>query len=286
MLIIRWIKLTSCWPFLCFSQAYQRLQIQQQMMQAQRNVSGPIRQQEQQVSQRCCTVCVRCVWSWSPHRCHVTPCEHGQKVAFAILALIWWHHYNNAEETKELLHISLRKPDGIFMGTCGEVASSIVRLPPTQKKQNERVLLFGSLLKLRCSSLILPQWFSFESALYLWLCFTLRELEVETMLAWKKLQWRNLPNTKGSVGVAISDGLIVQMHSKANWISAPCQYWLLSKVALMHYTTSDGVTVDPYRTNSNALFLSFFLIIKCVILYWAFYGYRQCWTTVTISLEH
>ncbi|KAG7239256.1 hypothetical protein INR49_029397, partial [Caranx melampygus] len=30
--------------------AYQRLQIQQQMMQAQRNVSGPIRQQEQQVS--------------------------------------------------------------------------------------------------------------------------------------------------------------------------------------------------------------------------------------------
>lgn len=33
-------------------QAYQRLQIQQQMMQAQRNVSGPIRQQEQQVSQQ------------------------------------------------------------------------------------------------------------------------------------------------------------------------------------------------------------------------------------------
>lgn len=32
-------------------QAYQRLQIQHQMMQAQRNVSGPIRQQEQQVSQ-------------------------------------------------------------------------------------------------------------------------------------------------------------------------------------------------------------------------------------------
>lgn len=31
-------------------QAYQRLQIQQQMLQAQRNVSGPIRQQEQQVS--------------------------------------------------------------------------------------------------------------------------------------------------------------------------------------------------------------------------------------------
>uniref|UniRef100_A0A087Y188 Trinucleotide repeat-containing gene 6C protein n=1 Tax=Poecilia formosa TaxID=48698 RepID=A0A087Y188_POEFO len=31
-------------------QAYQRLQIQQQMMQAQRNVSGPIRQQEQQVA--------------------------------------------------------------------------------------------------------------------------------------------------------------------------------------------------------------------------------------------
>lgn len=30
-------------------QAYQRLQIQQQMLQAQRNVSGPIRQQEQQV---------------------------------------------------------------------------------------------------------------------------------------------------------------------------------------------------------------------------------------------
>lgn len=35
-----------------FLQAYQRLQIQQQMMQAQRNVSGPIRQQEQQVSQQ------------------------------------------------------------------------------------------------------------------------------------------------------------------------------------------------------------------------------------------
>lgn len=35
-----------------FIQAYQRLQIQQQMMQAQRNVSGPIRQQEQQVSQQ------------------------------------------------------------------------------------------------------------------------------------------------------------------------------------------------------------------------------------------
>lgn len=34
-------------------QAYQRLQIQHQMMQAQRNVSGPIRQQEQQVSQMC-----------------------------------------------------------------------------------------------------------------------------------------------------------------------------------------------------------------------------------------
>lgn len=33
--------------FLC--QAYQRLQIQQQMMQAQRNVSGSIKQQEQQV---------------------------------------------------------------------------------------------------------------------------------------------------------------------------------------------------------------------------------------------
>lgn len=32
------------------TQAYQRLQIQQQMLQAQRNVSGPIRQQEQQVS--------------------------------------------------------------------------------------------------------------------------------------------------------------------------------------------------------------------------------------------
>lgn len=31
-------------------QAYQRLQIQQQMLQAQRSVSGPIRQQEQQVS--------------------------------------------------------------------------------------------------------------------------------------------------------------------------------------------------------------------------------------------
>lgn len=31
------------------AQAYQRLQIQQQMLQAQRNVSGPIRQQEQQV---------------------------------------------------------------------------------------------------------------------------------------------------------------------------------------------------------------------------------------------
>lgn len=38
--------------FLPFIQAYQRLQIQQQMMQAQRNVSGPIRQQEQQVSQQ------------------------------------------------------------------------------------------------------------------------------------------------------------------------------------------------------------------------------------------
>lgn len=37
--------------FVPFFQAYQRLQIQQQMMQAQRNVSGPIRQQEQQVSQ-------------------------------------------------------------------------------------------------------------------------------------------------------------------------------------------------------------------------------------------
>lgn len=40
---------------LCFQpdmQAYQRLQIQQQMLQAQRNVSGPIRQQEQQVSLR------------------------------------------------------------------------------------------------------------------------------------------------------------------------------------------------------------------------------------------
>lgn len=36
-------------------QAYQRLQIQQQMMQAQRNVSGPIRQQEQQVSQKACS---------------------------------------------------------------------------------------------------------------------------------------------------------------------------------------------------------------------------------------
>lgn len=38
--------------FVPFIQAYQRLQIQQQMMQAQRNVSGPIRQQEQQVSQQ------------------------------------------------------------------------------------------------------------------------------------------------------------------------------------------------------------------------------------------
>lgn len=34
-------------------QAYQRLQIQQQMLQAQRNVSGPIRQQEQQVGLTC-----------------------------------------------------------------------------------------------------------------------------------------------------------------------------------------------------------------------------------------
>lgn len=34
-------------------QAYQRLQIQQQMLQAQRNVSGPIRQQEQQVGATC-----------------------------------------------------------------------------------------------------------------------------------------------------------------------------------------------------------------------------------------
>ena len=33
----------------CHPQAYQRLQIQQQMLQAQRNVSGPMRQQEQQV---------------------------------------------------------------------------------------------------------------------------------------------------------------------------------------------------------------------------------------------
>ncbi|KAM7232566.1 hypothetical protein CapIbe_017327 [Capra ibex] len=35
---------------LCRPQAYQRLQIQQQMLQAQRNVSGPMRQQEQQVA--------------------------------------------------------------------------------------------------------------------------------------------------------------------------------------------------------------------------------------------
>lgn len=34
---------------LCHPQAYQRLQIQQQMLQAQRNISGPMRQQEQQV---------------------------------------------------------------------------------------------------------------------------------------------------------------------------------------------------------------------------------------------
>ncbi|PIO36521.1 hypothetical protein AB205_0172400 [Aquarana catesbeiana] len=33
--------------------AYQRLQLQQQMLQAQRNVSGPMRQQEQQVGQTC-----------------------------------------------------------------------------------------------------------------------------------------------------------------------------------------------------------------------------------------
>lgn len=38
--------LTALSPLL---QAYQRLQIQQQMLQAQRNVSGPMRQQEQQV---------------------------------------------------------------------------------------------------------------------------------------------------------------------------------------------------------------------------------------------
>lgn len=38
--------------FLPDTQAYQRLQIQQQMLQAQRNVSGPIRQQEQQVRLR------------------------------------------------------------------------------------------------------------------------------------------------------------------------------------------------------------------------------------------
>ncbi|MBN3314212.1 TNR6C protein, partial [Atractosteus spatula] len=42
------LQLVSSWrPEL---QAYQRLQIQQQMLQAQRNVSGPIRQQEQQVA--------------------------------------------------------------------------------------------------------------------------------------------------------------------------------------------------------------------------------------------
>lgn len=35
--------------FFSLCKAYQRLQIQQQMMQAQRNVSGPIKQQEQQV---------------------------------------------------------------------------------------------------------------------------------------------------------------------------------------------------------------------------------------------
>lgn len=38
-------------------QAYQRLQIQQQMLQAQRNVSGPMRQQEQQVGVPASSIC-------------------------------------------------------------------------------------------------------------------------------------------------------------------------------------------------------------------------------------
>lgn len=40
--------LTDVWCFV-FVQAYQRLQIQQRILQTQHNVSGPIRQQEQQV---------------------------------------------------------------------------------------------------------------------------------------------------------------------------------------------------------------------------------------------
>ena len=44
-----WWLSCSLLMVLCHPQAYQRLQIQQQMLQAQRNVSGPMRQQEQQV---------------------------------------------------------------------------------------------------------------------------------------------------------------------------------------------------------------------------------------------
>lgn len=57
-------------PFLMHLQAYQRLQLQQQMLQAQRNVSGPMRQQEQQVGQTCLSLSssvwkLEC-WLWLP----------------------------------------------------------------------------------------------------------------------------------------------------------------------------------------------------------------------------
>lgn len=54
-----------------FVQAYQRLQIQQQMMQAQRNVSGPIRQQEQQVSQQS--------WQWMIRKVMHFMCDYWLK---------------------------------------------------------------------------------------------------------------------------------------------------------------------------------------------------------------
>lgn len=57
-------------PFLMHLQAYQRLQLQQQMLQAQRNVSGPMRQQEQQVGQTCLSLsssaCTLECWFWLP----------------------------------------------------------------------------------------------------------------------------------------------------------------------------------------------------------------------------
>lgn len=97
-------------------------------MQAQRNVSGPIRQQEQQVSQHSVSLHTRC--HNEGHTSNVTPCVifFFPKIIFI---LIWCQC-----AIRELLHNDLRKPDGIFMGTSYFLFNkSLLQTSPNSKSR-------------------------------------------------------------------------------------------------------------------------------------------------------